>query len=139
VPCDSFQGIEIDPLNASTALLPNGSYLTRLYTTLSADEMTLDPTFDYNTQMGDQSAERRATLRAACGDNGTEWTLTLGAGTGREGDLVVSAGIWVYFVYCRYDAVGVVYSLGPSPHRQTASVNLFKPESHSQSGGALKH
>jgi len=88
---DSFQGIEIDPLNASTALLPNGSYLTRLYTTLSADEMTLDPTFDYNTQMGDQSAERRATLRAACGDNGTEWTLTLGAGTGREGEVVIDA------------------------------------------------
>ena len=88
---DTFQSIEIDPLNASAALLPSGHYLTRLYTTLSADEMTLDPTFDYNTQMGDQSAERRATLTAACGDSGTEWTLTLGAGTGREGEVVIDA------------------------------------------------
>ncbi len=88
---DSFQSIEIDPLSASTALLPAGSYLTRLYTTLSADEMTLDPTFDYNSQMGDQSEERRATLSASCGDNGTEWTLTLGAGTGREGEVVIDA------------------------------------------------
>jgi len=88
---DSFQLIEIDPLNASLDLLPNGSYLTRLYTTLSADEMTLDPTFDFNGQMGDQSLERRATLNAACGDNGTEWTLTLGSGTGRDGELVIDA------------------------------------------------
>ena len=88
---DSFQSIEIDPLNASNALLPNGSYLTRLYTTLSADEMTLDPTFDYNSQMPDQPVDRRATLNAACGDNGTEWTLTLGAGTGREGEVVIDA------------------------------------------------
>ena len=87
----SFQSIEIDPLNASTALLPNGRYLTRLFTTLSADEMTLDPTFDYNTQMPAQSVERRATLNAACGDNGTEWTLTLGDGTGREGEVVNDA------------------------------------------------
>ena len=88
---ESFQNIEIDPLNASMALLPNGRYLTRLYTTMSADDMTLDPTFDYNSQMGDQSAERRATLSAACGDNGTEWTLTLGAGTGRDGEVVIDA------------------------------------------------
>jgi len=53
--------------------------------------MTLDPTFDFNGQMGDQSLERRATLNAACGDNGTEWTLTLGSGTGRDGELVIDA------------------------------------------------
>lgn len=94
---DSFQSIEIDPLNASTALLPNGRYLTRLYTTLSAGEMTLDPTFDYNTQMGDQTVERRATLNAFCGNNGTEWTLTLGAGTGREGEVVIDANSEVPF------------------------------------------
>jgi hypothetical protein len=88
---ESFQSIEIDPLNASAVLLPQGSYLTRLYTTLSADEMTVDPTFVYNSQMGDQSRERRATLSAFCGDNGTEWTLTLGAGTGRDGEVVIDA------------------------------------------------
>lgn len=99
---DSFQRIEIDPINASMALLPGGSYLTRLFTTLSADEMTLDPTFDYNGQMADQSVERRATLRAECTDNGTEWTLTLGAGTGREGEVVI-------------DAAGDIPFFGPVP------------------------
>lgn len=88
---ESFQRIEIDPVTASMALLPTGRFITRLYTTLSADEMTLDPTFDYNNQMGDQPRERRALLTLSCGDNGSEWTLTLGAGTGREGEVVIEA------------------------------------------------
>jgi len=30
-------------------------------------------------------------LESSCGDNGTEWKLTLGAGTDREGEVVVAA------------------------------------------------
>jgi len=44
----AFIDVVIEPLRASTALLPEGRYLTRLYTTLSADEMTLDPSFEFN-------------------------------------------------------------------------------------------
>lgn len=87
----AFIDIEIDPLTNSTALIPNGRYLTRLYTTLSADEMTLDPSFEFNPDMPQQARERRATLDLTCGNEGTEWSLTLGEGTGREGEKVISA------------------------------------------------
>ncbi len=80
---------QIEPVRASNALLTEGSYLTRLYTTLSADEMTLDPTFTFNADMPDQPLSRNAVLQASCGDNGTEWSLTLGAGTGRDGEVVM--------------------------------------------------
>ena len=82
---------ELDPIDTALALLPEGAYLTRLYTTLSAEEMTLDPTFGYNADMDGQSLERRAVLDVSCGEAGTEWTLTLGEGTGRDGERVVTA------------------------------------------------
>ena len=88
----AFIDIEVNPLKASAALLPNGRYLTRLYTTLSADEMTLDPGFDFNADMPPQSRERRATLELQCNNDQTEWSLTLGEGTGREGEKVITAG-----------------------------------------------
>jgi len=82
---------EIEPLRNATALLPRGAYMTRLYTTLSAEEMTLDPSFNYNSSMPEQPIERNALLESACTDNGTEWTLTLGEGTDRVGEVVVAA------------------------------------------------
>ena len=41
----------VQPVADSAALLFNGPYLTRLYTTLSAEEMILDPAFDYNPEL----------------------------------------------------------------------------------------
>ncbi len=78
----------IEPLRASRDLLDDNKYLTRLYTTLSADEMTVDPAFVFNRDMGDQSLDRNAILDASCIDDQTRWTLTLGSGTGRD-DVVV--------------------------------------------------
>ncbi len=80
---------ELEPLQNSVALVPEGSYMTRLYTTLSADEMTVDPTFNYNTSMPDQSRTREASIFASCENNVSNWKLTLGEGTGREGELVM--------------------------------------------------
>ena len=82
---------EIEPIRNGIALLPQGAYMTRLFTTLSAEEMTRDPIFSYNTSMPDQAIERNALLESSCGENGTEWTLTLGEGTDREGEVVVAA------------------------------------------------
>ena len=80
---------ELEPIRNSVELLPEGAYLTRLYTTLSADEMTVDPTFNFNSTMPEQSLQREATLNASC-DNGTShWSLTLGEGTGRAGEKVL--------------------------------------------------
>jgi len=77
-------------LRASTAVLTEVRYLTRLYTTLSADEMTLDPSFEFNPNMETQSRERIATLVENCVNEETVWSLILGAGTGRDGETVMN-------------------------------------------------
>jgi hypothetical protein len=42
----------IKPVSDTAALLNNAPYLTRLYSTMSAREMTVDPVFDYNPDLG---------------------------------------------------------------------------------------
>jgi hypothetical protein len=77
----------IKPLQETLDVLDDGLYLTRLYTTLSPEEMTLDPAFSFNPDLPDQQLDRHALLEDSC----TSWTLTLGAGTGREGERVIEA------------------------------------------------
>ena len=81
----------ITPVNNAIDILDDDLYLTRLYTTLSADEMDMNPEFTFNPSMGDQSLTRNATLTSACVDNQDHWTLQLGAGTGREDELVIDS------------------------------------------------
>lgn len=80
---------ELEPITNGVALLPENSYMTRLYTTLSADEMTLDPTFNYNVDMPEQPLLREAQVVASCDNDVSRWNLTLGSGTGREGETVL--------------------------------------------------
>jgi hypothetical protein len=87
----TVQEQEIDSIDNSRNILDDGLYLTRLYTTLSADEMGVNPEFTYNTAMENQPLVRRALLTAACKNQKTEWTLKLGAGTGREDEMVIEA------------------------------------------------
>lgn len=56
--------------------------------------MTLDPTFNYNTSMPEQSRQREATLRASCNNEVSQWNLMLGAGRGREGERVLEVTGW---------------------------------------------
>ncbi len=79
----------IVPLSETLAVFDGDPYMTRLYTTLSADEMTLDPTFSFNPDLPDQGLDRNATLEASCSVFSSRWTLTLRAGTGREGEVVI--------------------------------------------------
>ena len=44
----------------------NHHYLTRLYTTLNPSEMTVDPTFDFNPDLGNQDRVRQADLFLTC-------------------------------------------------------------------------
>ena len=78
----------ITPLREAIALVPEGAYMTRLFTTISPEDMTVDPEFVFNSAMPEQPINRRALLELACTDAGTEWQLTLGEGTGRDGELV---------------------------------------------------
>ena len=79
----------IDPLGETLAIFDDAPYMTRLYTTLSPEEMTLDPIFSFNPDLGDQALERHATLDVSCAGSSTRWTLTLGFGTGRDGEVVI--------------------------------------------------
>ncbi|HYO74030.1 MAG TPA: DUF2330 domain-containing protein, partial [Archangium sp.] len=45
----------VQPLKGAMALLGAHPYLTRLYTTMSAEEMTVDPDFDFNSDAPDVS------------------------------------------------------------------------------------
>lgn len=80
----------IDPLNETLTVFDGDPYMTRLYTTLSPEEMTLDPTFSFNPDLEDQPMQRNAKLHTRCDLlSGTRWTLTLGEGTGRAGQVVI--------------------------------------------------
>ena len=79
----------IDPLAETLAVFEGDPFITRLYTTLSPEDMTLDPIFDFNPDLADQSLERRAKMHLQCTSGGTRWTVTLGKGTGRDGERVI--------------------------------------------------
>ncbi|MGB0714570.1 MAG: DUF2330 domain-containing protein, partial [Phycisphaerae bacterium] len=79
----------IEPLEETVALFEQGQYITRFYTTLSPEEMTVDPTFAFNPDLGDQAQMRSATMNVECTSGGTRWSLTLGEGTDRDGETVI--------------------------------------------------
>lgn len=79
----------IQPLEDSLAIFDDNPYLTRFYTTLSPEEMTLDPVFSFNPDLPDQSLERKADLVISCFLGVTNWFLRLGPGTDRDGEIVM--------------------------------------------------
>jgi hypothetical protein len=79
----------IDPLVATLGVFEDDPYLTRLYTTLSPEEMTVDPCFAFNPDLDDQPLVREATMNVTCTGNTSRWTLTLGPGTDRDGEMVI--------------------------------------------------
>ena len=82
----------IMPYAEGLRALGDNAYLTRLYTTLDAEEMTLDPTFGYKSDLPPQPAQRRAVYQQNCILGVLNWQIVLGAGTGREGE-VIDSGI----------------------------------------------
>lgn len=56
----------IEPLEETRALFDAAPYVTRLYTTMSPDEMTVDPIFDFNSELGDVSNQHNADRVIEC-------------------------------------------------------------------------
>jgi MYXO-CTERM domain-containing protein len=79
----SLRDTVIKPLMDAGALLEKHSKVTRLYTTMSAEEMTKDPTFEFNPDLGDVSNDHTAIQEMedpdSCGEG--KWTITLSDGT----------------------------------------------------------
>ena len=65
---EDLRKIVVEPLQKAQALVEAHPYLTRLYTTLSAEEMTVDPMFDFNPDLPEVANVRRATARCECPD-----------------------------------------------------------------------
>ena len=85
---DDLQSIVVEPLQGVWQHFAEKPYLTRLYTTLSADEMTLDPIFGYNPDLPEVPNLRFADARWECTDPENtpleEWELVIALGDGRE-------------------------------------------------------
>jgi hypothetical protein len=75
---DAMEESVIEPLRATRALFVENSHVTRLYTTMSAEEMIIDPEFDLNPDLGDVSNVHIATRVMEC--NGNDWTIQLPGG-----------------------------------------------------------
>lgn len=56
----------IEPMERARAIFETHAYVTRFYTTMSADEMTRDPTFEFNADLGDYSNVHNATRTIEC-------------------------------------------------------------------------
>ena len=64
----------VTPARDANALLLRHPYLTRLYTALSPKDMTIDPVFSSNSEIGDVPLAHTATLTTAC--SGQQWLTT---------------------------------------------------------------
>jgi hypothetical protein len=88
---DQMEQLVIDPMSETQELLTSLPYITRLYTTMSAAEMTLDPVFDFNADLGDVSNIHTAEQIIECSRDYTQseapWRIEL-----PQGDTVYGVG-----------------------------------------------
>ncbi|MFO0749981.1 MAG: DUF2330 domain-containing protein [Myxococcota bacterium] len=69
---DDLEERVVVPLQRAQALFDGHPYLTRLFTTVSSDEMDRDPVFAANADLADVSNQHRATADAVCKDDGDQ-------------------------------------------------------------------
>ncbi|HYO96766.1 MAG TPA: DUF2330 domain-containing protein [Polyangiaceae bacterium] len=84
----------IAPVRDVQKLLDDHAYTTRFYTTLSADEMTIDPAFTFNVQLPDVSNQHTAERVIECGPevdlSSAPWRVELPQGVTVRG----SGNLW---------------------------------------------
>lgn len=81
-----MDALVIGPLADTSALFDENSNVTRMYTTLSPDEMTVDPSFTFNPELEDVSNVHVADQIMMCADGGPGWRIELPQGMTIEGD-----------------------------------------------------
>ncbi|MDZ4696963.1 MAG: DUF2330 domain-containing protein [Deltaproteobacteria bacterium] len=88
---EEVQSQLIEPLKREQTLLTGKSYLTRLFSTVSPDEMTRDPLFDFSRMLPPVSNNFVAQAKPYCGSKGdTNYIITLPTG---ESYLADSSGV----------------------------------------------
>ena len=70
----------IAPLEDTVALFENNSTVTRFYTTMSPDEMMVDPFFNFNPELEEISNIHRADQIMQCSEDETDWRIELPQG-----------------------------------------------------------
>jgi hypothetical protein len=75
----------VEPTLEAGQLFRDHRMMTRFYTTLDPDEMSKDPVFAFNPDLGDVSRLHQADAVQVCdGDEGTGWVVTLSDGRSYE-------------------------------------------------------
>lgn len=79
------------PLKDAQAMVDAHRYMSRLYTTLSPEEMVVDPSFVFNDTLEDVSNIHRAKAAILCDGGSSSWVVTLEDGTELQGG---QSGVW---------------------------------------------
>ncbi|MBX5480788.1 MAG: DUF2330 domain-containing protein [Myxococcaceae bacterium] len=74
----------VEPLLHAREILEHRPYLTRLFTTMSAEEMTVDPEFDFNATAPEVKQVHTATATATCNLDGTPSKVRITLEDGRS-------------------------------------------------------
>jgi MYXO-CTERM domain-containing protein len=83
---DKMEELVIQPLADTAALFDDHEHVTRFYTTLSPDEMIVDPVFDFKSGMKDVDNNHVADQIMQCSEDQTDWRIELPQGQVIEGD-----------------------------------------------------
>ncbi len=118
----------VDPADVVKQMFRDRPYITRLYTTLSPEDMTLDPVFSYNEDLADQPIEREATLEQNCIAGDTHWVLRLGPGTRRDGEVVAQGVGDPGFIRPVFDAPALLSQKMLTTRITSGSINLSAVE-----------
>ncbi len=107
----------VEPLQSMQSLVDAHPYLSRLYTTMSADEMELDPSFVVNGDLTDVSNIHRAKAEFLCTKDTPDpfsapWLVTLQDGTELRG---VGRGAWLEDADTMPAATSIVQFSGSGP------------------------
>ncbi len=75
---DAIDAEILEPMAATRKLFEDANSVTRMYTTISPDEMLEDPAFDFNPELEDVDNQHIAEQLLECSSD--EWTITLPQG-----------------------------------------------------------
>jgi hypothetical protein len=74
---DELQERVVEPMMEAQEILDRHDYMTRMYSTVSPDEMTRDPLFHFNPELPDVSNQHNAEAVGSCSDDGTLDTVVI--------------------------------------------------------------
>ncbi len=84
---DALSELVVEPMQQTQELFDEADYATRLYTTMSPDEMDTDPEFDFNPDLADVDNQHVRERVTYCTEEGDGWVIDFDGyelhGTGR--------------------------------------------------------